>query len=135
MKSNMLLGVAVFSLAAMPFGVSAQEENTGMDEVSYLDAMQCSALFTVLGASDEGEEEGQELLDMSARWLVVAMNRDGSDDGSVAEAELEPMVRELIAELEGMESEQDGESFLLEGIDFCDQKAMAISDEFDSIEI
>lgn len=127
--------LAVLGLVLTPVSALAADDGGETDAVGYDDAMQCSALYTLLASSDEGDAGDQVLLDMAARWLVVAMNRDGSEDGSVAEAGLEPMVGELIAELESIGSEQSGEEFLLQGIAFCDEKETAISDEFGSIEL
>lgn len=134
MKSNTLLGLAVLGLVTAPAGVHAQSGSESSGNVSYEEAMQCSALFTLLASSLEGEAEEEGLIDMAARWLVVAMTRDGTEDGSVAEEELQAMVNSLISHLEGMGSEQQGEQFLTEGVDFCDGKEVAISDEFNSIE-
>lgn len=135
MKSKMLLGLAVLGLVTAPAGVHAQSGAESSGGVSYDDAMQCSALFTLLASSMEGEPEADGLLDMATRWLVVAMARDGTEDGSVAEAALETTVNSLISELEGMESERQGEAFLLEGVDFCDGKETDIADEFYGIEL
>jgi hypothetical protein len=134
MKSNMLLGLAVLGLVAVPAGVHAQSGSESSGNVSYEEAMQCSALFSLLASSMEGEAEEETLIDMATRWLVVAMTRDGTEDGSVAGEGLQSMVNSLISHLEGMESEKQSEKSLMEGAEFCDGKKDAIADEFHGIE-
>ena len=129
MKSILPSALAVIGLAMMPVASHAQE-----DSVSYEDAMQCSALFSLLAGASAGDEDEAESQDMAARWLVVAMNRDGTEDGSQAESEIDSLVDELIDALEEAPSEEEGEAFLMEGFDFCEAKHVIIAEEIDGIE-
>jgi len=130
MKTVFFSALATFGLATAPIAASAEET-----PVSYDDAMKCSALFSLLAAAAEGTETA-EFADMSARWLVVAIARDGTEDGSKAEAELEPMLDELINALEEFSEDEEavGEQFLLKGIEFCEGKHQTIAEEIDGIE-
>ena len=127
-----VLGLA--GLALSPVNAIAAQDDAEAETVDYDAAMQCSALFSLLSSASEGEDES-ELQDMAARWLVVAMDRDGTEDGSKAEAELSPLVDELIATLEDAPDEAAGEEFLNDGVNFCEQKHEAIAEEIDAIEL
>ena len=131
MKKIALLMAASLGLCAYPLAASDEES-----AVSYDDAMKCSALFTLLSGASEGSEVA-EFEDIATRWLVVAMDRDGTEDGSKAQAEHEPMLDKLIEALEefGDQEESAGEKFLTEGIEFCEGKHKLIAEEMDGIEI
>lgn len=128
MKSVILIALG---LAAVPVSATAEE-----GPVSYDDAMKCSALFSLLSGASEGSEVA-EFEDMATRWLVVAMDRDGTEDGSKAEAELEPMLDKLIEALEEFSDQEEsaGEEFLTKGIEFCEGKHELIAEEIDGIEL
>ena len=131
MKKIALLMAASLGLGVSPLAASAEDS-----PVSYDDAMKCSALFTLLSGASEGSEVA-EFEDMATRWLVVAMDRDGTEDGSKAEAELEPMLDKLIEAVEEFSDQEEaaGEQFLTEGIEFCEGKHAQIADEIEGIEI
>lgn len=114
-------------------GVPAQAGDG--EAVNYDDTMQCSALYTFLGAIAETGEETVYLLDVAARWLVLAMVRDGTADGSVAGAALEPMVEALMGELDGMgEDEAAIDEFLDAGIEYCEVTKEAVAEEFAAVD-
>ena len=73
------------ALAAAMVPVQAQAEGVGYD-----DAIECGALYSFLASSLEGQPGEGFLVDLAARWVVLAMDRDGTDDGSRAQDELEP---------------------------------------------
>lgn len=105
-------------------------------DVAYDDAMVCGSLATVLSASIEGEPETRALDTLAQRWVVIAMRRDGTGDGSKALAELEAYALELVEEIEGYGDDQAAlDRFLDEGIAFCEKLKDRVAPEFDSIEI
>ena len=132
MKSNMFSALAyagaTLGLALAP--VAAQAEDS---PVSYDDAMKCSALFAVIASGAEGSDEA-EFEDVQARWLVVAMNRDGTEDGSKAQSEIDSLVDDPVDTLGEFETEEEGETFLLKGLEFCEGKHEQIAEEIDGIE-
>lgn len=131
MVKTVLNAAAALGLALVPVATHAEDEG----DVSYETAMKCGALFSYISALEEEDEEAQmEMLDLSTRWLVVAMVRDGTEDGSVAEAEFEPLVDELIAEVDAMD-DAGTEEFLLEGISYCEGQHELIAEEMESIEL
>jgi len=102
--------------------------------VGYEDAIECSALFTYISAlNDEGPD--QDLIDLSAKWLVLAMDRDGTSDGSRAEEELGPRVELLAEEIEDMGENDDIIQQMLFGrIEYCEAIHEEVADEFDELE-
>ena len=129
MFKTIVTTAAAIGLLAAP--VPSQAEDDG--EVSFDSAMQCSALFTYIAAIEEGGDDTEDMLDLSTRWLVVAMARDGTEDGSVAQESLEPLVDQLIDEVAAMDA-SDAEQFLLDGIEFCEGQHELIAQEIDTIE-
>lgn len=131
MKTTVFPALAGLSLAVSPIAATAQD-NGG---VSYKDALRCSALFSLIANGSQGSDTA-EFQDLATRWLVVAMNRDGTEDGSQAELDFERTFDELVEGLNelGEEEETVGEEFLLKGIDFCEAKHELIADEIDAIE-
>ena len=122
------------SLLALGGTITAVQAEDG-SEVSYEDALRCGALYSVLTASLEGEPEEEVLEDIAIRWVTVAMLRDGTEDGSRADAEIEGTVEELTGKI--MEYGEDQESideFLTAGVGWCEGKQELIADEFESIE-
>lgn len=130
MKTIISSALAVIGLAMAPVAAHAGDD----DAVSYDDAMKCSALFAVLAAASDGDDTA-ELEGMVTRWLVVAMDRDGTEDGSKAEGELDALVDELIDVVDGAESEEEAEAFFTKGIEFCEGKHEQIAEEIDGIEL
>lgn len=121
------IAIAVCGCAAVP----AQAAESA--DLSYTDAMSCSALYTYLGASVEGESEEPVLLDIAARWLVLAMFRDGTDDGLLAEAELETTVEALLAELVGFNNDEAAiRDWLDDGVQWCEATQQTVAEEFAS---
>lgn len=120
---------ALTLLALTP--IAAVAVNDGEEAVSYDDALKCSALYGLLADLSEGED-AEILKAEAARWLIAAMSRDGSEDGSQAQGELELVVQALITELEEMPD--DSEEVLIYGIDFCEGKYDRIAEEMDAIE-
>ena len=132
MKSRMFSALPVvgasMGLALTPLAVRAQDS-----AVSYEDAMKCSALFSLIASGAEGSDEA-DFEDLAARWLVVAIKRDGTEDGSKAESEIDSLVDDLIDTIGEFETEEEGEAFLVKGIDFCEGKHELIAEEIDGIE-
>ena len=130
MKTVLGWGLSACALLASSVAL-AEEEAQG---VNYDVSMRCSALYTFLAGSVEGEPEEEGLIDIGARWLVLAMDRDGTEDGSKAESELEGMVDRLMAHLDTMGDDEDEiEGFLFEGVDFCEGQQTSVQDEFDAV--
>jgi hypothetical protein len=132
MKFMLPAALAMIGLALTPSGVTAKDDGADAASVSYDDAMKCSALFGLLAGSVDGEDEAI-LQDAAARWLLAAMGRDGTSDGSTAQGELEGMVEALIMALDEAPDEATAEEFLNEGITFCEGKQLAIADEMGAI--
>lgn len=131
MKTTVFPALAGLSLAVSPIPAVAQDDS----DVSYDDALRCSALFSLFANGSEGSDTA-EFQDLATRWLVVAMNRDGTEDGSQAELDFERTFDELVEAVNeiGEEEEAVGEEFLLKGIDFCEAKHALIAEEIDAIE-
>ena len=73
--------------------------------------------------------------ELAAKWLVIAMRRDGTADGRLADAELIPMIEDLIATLEQAPNSNAGDRFLDDMIGFCEAKEQVIAEEFRSIRV
>ena len=128
-----VLGLGLSAIALLASSVALAEEEA--EGVNYDISMRCSSLYTFLAGSVEGEPEEEGLLDTAARWLVLAMDRDGTEDGSKAESELEEMVDRLMAHLDIMGDDEDEiEGFLTEGVDFCAAQQETVQDEFDAVD-
>lgn len=126
---------AGISLATMGTASIAAEDAAPGTDVDYDSAMQCSALYTYLGGVVAGEPEEPVLLDIATRWLVLAMNRDGTEEGDRANDDLEPTVDRLMAELDDMGEDEDAiEAFLNNGVSFCDEAQELVAEEFESID-
>jgi hypothetical protein len=128
MKSKIASALVLIGLAAAPLAATTSDDG---DTVSYEDALQCSALYSVLAGASEGSDTA--ILEAEAtRWLVYSMGRDGTEDGSKASDDMIVMVDDLIAELDDT---VEGEEFLYLGIDFCAEKRELVADELDAIEL
>lgn len=123
---------AILSLVLAPIAAPAAAETTTIDGVSHDDAMACSALFALLAASSEGEPEEDEMLELSAGWLIVASRRDGASGDIPNETELQGWVDMLIEELGFLDDDATRERFLFNGIDQCEAKYQLIPDEFEN---
>lgn len=130
MKAILTSALASLGLATSPIAVQA----AAFQDVGYSEAMACSSLYTVLAAAAEGDPEYDDLVDISARWLIIATVRDGRDE-IISEAELQEWVDSLLAELGAQEDDGSREAFLFEGIDVCEAGYQMIADEFDSIDL
>jgi hypothetical protein len=104
----------------------------GGKAVSYGDALACSALFSVLGGSADNSVEEADLIDLAARWLVIAMDRKGLGPDE-AEKALLTSLEGLMADLQSQDSDDAREELLLQGIDICDGHYALIAEEFDNI--
>lgn len=130
MKFPLWLGTAIAVLAL------SAPANAVQDSVEYDDALKCSALYSILAGSIEGEPEEEALIETASRWLVVAMNRDGTEDGSRADQELEGKAFELLEKLESFGDDEDQMTAFLEfGVNWCDEKQAVVIDEFDAAEV
>jgi len=137
MKRTFVSAVSALALGSLSVSSPlAAEDALEEPSITYDDALKCSALYSFLAAASDGEPEGPALLDVAVRWLTLAMDRDGSEDGSVAEAALGPKTDDMIAALEEMgENEAQVEAFLEYGIEFCAGKQGMVAEEFDAIEV
>ncbi len=132
MKSVISAAFVLLALATAPIAAIAGSGANARD-VSYQDAMDCSAVFSVLSTSSRRSSEAADFEDSATRWLVIAMRRDGSGDGSYADAALIPLIEELIDTLDAIPSAARRETFMYDMVDFCDTEQERIADEFNSI--
>lgn len=133
MQTGFVSALALMAAVATP--VAAQsDEARDQGGVSYVEAMECSAVFTYLSSTGEGRSAA-EYEERGAKWLVIAMRRDGTPDGRLADAELIPMVEDLIETLEQVPDPNAGDSFLDDMIGFCEAKEQVIADEFNRIRV
>lgn len=133
MKSICLATLALLALPTVP-AAAVSNTNANRGDVSYADAMDCSAVFSLLSTTS-GARFAAEHEEMAARWLVIAMRRDGSGDGSRADAELIPLIEELIDTLNDVPSAGRREAFMDDMVNFCDAEAERIADEFNAIKL
>lgn len=125
------LGLAFTPVEAHAAEVAGGGKGSGK-AVSYVDALACSTLFSVLGGSAEDSFDEADLIDIAARWLVIAMDRKGIGSDA-AEKELLASLERLMAELKVQGSDSAREEFLLQGVDACEGHYELIAEEFDSI--
>lgn len=131
MKLASVLGM----LAVLTAPVAASADiSTDQGGVSYVEAMECSAVFTYLASASDGPGAAA-IEERAAKWLVIAMRRDGTADGRLADAELIPMVEDLVEVLEQAPDPADVEIFLDDLIGFCEAKEKVIAAEFDKIRV
>lgn len=140
MKPAIPAMLLIAGLAAAPTALHAQADAASpdaasSDTVSFGDAVQCSALHTLIAGSVDDAEKIAESQAIATRWLVVAMARDGTSDGSGAEAALEPSISEWIEALEASASETEGARIVTNGLQRCKAKQAEIAAEFAGIEL
>lgn len=126
------VAAAGLGLALTPIAVHAQgqPQKAAAEKVSYDDAMSCSGLFALLAGSSEGEPEEEDLIELSARWLMVASAR--KDSGVLpTETELQAVTEALIGVLDELESDAEREAVLFEAIDGCEARYNLIPEEFE----
>jgi hypothetical protein len=125
--------LALLALLAVP-AAAFTDETRDQGGVSYVEAMECGAVFTFLSSTSEGSTAA-EYEERGAKWLVIAMRRDGTPDGRLAEAEFIPMVEDLVETLEQAPDPNAGDRFLDDMIGFCETKEQVIADEFNRIRV
>lgn len=132
MKVKYCAALAPLALIAAPAAAQSYETKD-QGGVSYVEALECSAVFTYLSSTGEARAAAANE-ERGAKWLVIAMRRDGTPDGRLADAELIPMIENLVEVLDEA-PEKAGDRFLLEMIDFCETKEKVIADEFNRIKV
>lgn len=128
-----MLRLGILAVFAAP-AAARSDETRDQGGVSYVEAMECSAVFTYLSSIGEGRSAAK-YEERGAKWLVIAMRRDGTPDGRLADAELIPMIEDLVEVLEQVPDPNDGERFLDDLTDFCEVKESQIADEFNKIRV
>ncbi len=133
MKAIISAACVLLAAPAVPIAAIAGSA-AGDRDVSYEDAMDCSAVFSLLSTTSRSSEAaGHE--ETAARWLVIAMRRDGSRDGSIADAALIPLIEELIDTLNAAPSAARRDAFIDDMVGFCDAQAERIAGEFNRIRL
>ena len=133
MKARFVSALALLALVVTP-AVARSDETRDGGGVSYVQVMECSAVFSYLSSTGEGRAAAADE-ELAAKWLVIAMRRDGTADGRLADAELIPMIEDLIATLEQAPNSNAGDRFLDDMIDFCEAKEQVIAEEFRGIRV
>lgn len=111
--------------------VPALAEQPPVDPVSYVTAMRCSALYSLFAATSKSRPKENEFhTGIAARWLTLAMARDGKK-GARAQEEHQPMLNLLIQRVNAMSDDQAGlKGFLEKGADTCEEFQEAAGAEF-----
>lgn len=135
MKLTIAVVLAGVGLALTSTAAPAAQTDDAKGDVVYTDAMECSSLYSVMSTYAEDEAIANELIDAAARWLLIAMNRNGTDDFEVATQDLTQRVNSLTAELDAQADDEERQALLFGGIDECEAIREAIADEFDSIDL
>lgn len=123
------LAAAGAGLALTPIAAHAQAQTTAAENVTYGNAMVCSAVFTLISTSSAGEAEEEELINLAAQWLLVAAARN-SAGGVPTETQLQEVVGQLIEALDAMANDTMREETLYDMIDECEAIQESIPEEF-----
>lgn len=124
-------GLAAILMAPAATPSFAQDETS----VAYEDAIGCSALYTFFAATLEGEPEEEVLDEVAIRWLLLAMRRDGSEDGNRAVGELEDRVNILLETAGEMGGDEDKlDTYLSTNAEYCDAKQELVAAEFEAVD-
>lgn len=133
MKKTFCAVLAILPLMTMPVAAVANER-PGQNDVTYVEALECSAVFTLLYTESVGQAAA-DYEELAARWLVVAMRRDGTPDGRLADAEFIPMMEDLVDVLDNAPDAATADRFIDDMIGFCEAKEAEIAGEFYSIRV
>ena len=133
MKKTFCAALAFLPLMTMPVAVDANER-LGQNDVTYVEALECSTVFTLLSTESAGQTAA-DYEELAARWLVIAMRRDGTPDGRLADAEFIPMMEDLVDVLNDVPDPAAADRFIDDMIGFCEAKEAEIAGEFYSIRV
>lgn len=128
MKAYCFAALVGLGLASAP--LIAQDAGDG--KVDAEEALACSALFAYFSEQDEGQFDYDALVDMAARWLIVASDRAGSQV-DLLETELQAALDELITGLEAQSDDEARWALLLRNSEECDANYQLIAAEFDNL--
>lgn len=133
MKATFSAALALLALLTAP-AAAVSDTNTNKPDVSYIDAMDCSAVYSILSTSSEGRSSAA-YEELAARWLVIAMRRDGTTDGRRADADLIPLIEDIIETFDQVPEAGAIDRFIDDMIGFCETKEELIADEFERIKL
>jgi len=133
MKTMFASAVAMIGFAITPVAGLAGDD-TEQRGISYRDAMDCSAVYSILSTSSEGRNSAA-YEELAARWLVIAMRRDGTQDGRRADADLIPLIEDMIETFDAAPEAGAVDRFIEDMIGFCETKEERIAEEFNSIRV
>lgn len=104
--------------------------------LSYKDAMRCGALHGFyMTITPETEAAYTKHEDVAARWLTLAMARDGNN-GARAREEYQPVLEGLIDRLNSLENDPSQlESVLISAFQTCEDLQVINTEEFDAAEV